>query len=264
MRRAVWYAVLPVVVAAIMLAVATPRQQPGHAAGGAGAVGLGLTATGEGVSCDPGPAPEACSIARGGQFTLVANIDTIPPDGFRSYTLAVDHPQLVSKEVRYVSKGVPATFPVSGIGTEGFLAGATTSLTPPAPATNYTGGLVEAQLDCPGVETSTTVSILVPPTGVRDVENVPLSITTVDRAGSKVAATLIVHCEAAPVTIGDVSCDGAVNSIDAALILQFGANLLTSLECADSADVNTDGATNSIDAALILQWDAGLLVSLPP
>ncbi len=62
---------------------------------------------------------------------------------------------------------------------------------------------------------------------------------------------------------GDVSCDGTVDFFDAALILQFGAGLLASLLCVESADVNGDGATNSIDAALILQLDAGLLDVLP-
>ena len=63
---------------------------------------------------------------------------------------------------------------------------------------------------------------------------------------------------------GDASCDGTVDSIDAALILQFSAGLLGSLACQEFADVNSDGTVNSIDAALILQFTAGLLDSLPP
>ena len=58
---------------------------------------------------------------------------------------------------------------------------------------------------------------------------------------------------------GDVNDDGSVNSIDAALILQFVADLLGTLTCLDRADVNVDGAVNSIDAALILQFVAGLI-----
>jgi alpha-tubulin suppressor-like RCC1 family protein len=61
---------------------------------------------------------------------------------------------------------------------------------------------------------------------------------------------------------GDVNCDGTVNSIDAALLLQFGAGLIASLACQDAADVNGDGNINAVDAALILQSDAGLIDSL--
>ncbi len=62
--------------------------------------------------------------------------------------------------------------------------------------------------------------------------------------------------------LGDVNCDGIVNSIDAALILQFVAGLVSSLPCAQNADVNHDGQVNSIDAAIILQYTAGLISHL--
>ena len=64
--------------------------------------------------------------------------------------------------------------------------------------------------------------------------------------------------------IGDVNCDGVVNAIDAAFILQFVAGLIMELPCPENADVNQDGSTNTIDAALILQFSAGLLGMLPP
>ena len=62
---------------------------------------------------------------------------------------------------------------------------------------------------------------------------------------------------------GDVDCDGVVNSIDAALILQVTAGLLGTLQCPGSADVSEDGNVDSVDAALILQFAARLLDSLP-
>jgi hypothetical protein len=67
-----------------------------------------------------------------------------------------------------------------------------------------------------------------------------------------------------PIVLGDVNCDGVVNSIDAALTLQHDAGMTISLGCPSGADVNEDGAANSLDAALILQYDAGLIPSLPP
>jgi acetyl esterase/lipase len=63
---------------------------------------------------------------------------------------------------------------------------------------------------------------------------------------------------------GNVNCQGGINSIDAALLLQYGAGLVASLSCIANADVNGDGHVNSIDAALVLQYVAGLLHNLPP
>ena len=62
---------------------------------------------------------------------------------------------------------------------------------------------------------------------------------------------------------GDVNCDGTANSVDAALILQFGAALLGFLDCHGAADVNRDNSVNAVDALLVLQYSAGLIPSLP-
>ena len=67
-----------------------------------------------------------------------------------------------------------------------------------------------------------------------------------------------------PFLVGDANCDGTVNALDAALILQFSAGLLNSLPCPMGADANADGTVNALDAALVLQFSAGLLRSLPP
>ncbi len=66
-----------------------------------------------------------------------------------------------------------------------------------------------------------------------------------------------------PHPVGDVTCDGVVNPIDAALILQHDVGLLPVLPCSGPADVNGDGVINPIDAQLILQYDAGLICCLP-
>lgn len=59
--------------------------------------------------------------------------------------------------------------------------------------------------------------------------------------------------------LGDVNCNGSVNSIDAALVLQLEAGLIDSLPCSANADMNNDGTINSLDAQLILQYSAGLV-----
>jgi hypothetical protein len=64
---------------------------------------------------------------------------------------------------------------------------------------------------------------------------------------------------------GDANCDGAVNSIDAMLVLQLEAGLMNTLQCPGFADVNWDHQANAVDATIILQMDAGLLDrTLPP
>ena len=64
------------------------------------------------------------------------------------------------------------------------------------------------------------------------------------------------------VLLGDVNCDDAVTSIDAALILQRVARLLQTLPCPENGDIDADGAVTSLDAVLILQFTAGLITSL--
>lgn len=61
---------------------------------------------------------------------------------------------------------------------------------------------------------------------------------------------------------GDANCDGVVNSIDAAIILQFAAGLIEAVGCPKSADVNGDSLVNAVDAVLVLQYIAGLIPSL--
>lgn len=58
---------------------------------------------------------------------------------------------------------------------------------------------------------------------------------------------------------GDTNCDGALNSIDAALVLQRVARLVNRVGCEDAADVNCDGDLTSSDAAIILQHSAALI-----
>lgn len=58
---------------------------------------------------------------------------------------------------------------------------------------------------------------------------------------------------------GDTNCDGDVDSVDAALVLQKDAALIATVACPQDADANHDGNINSIDASIILQFIAGLL-----
>ena len=68
---------------------------------------------------------------------------------------------------------------------------------------------------------------------------------------------------ARPVLLGDVNCDGSVDPIDAAFLLQLEAALIGELPCPDAGDVDGDGETTLIDATVILQYSSGLISSLP-
>jgi hypothetical protein len=73
--------------------------------------------------------------------------------------------------------------------------------------------------------------------------------------------------EVLPALVGDADCDGGTNSLDASIVLQQTAKLLTAHQHADlsrcRSDVNGNGRPDSIDAALILQYEAGILHELP-
>ena len=61
--------------------------------------------------------------------------------------------------------------------------------------------------------------------------------------------------------IGDGNGDGTLNSLDAALILKYDAELITDLTPLQLmlCDASGDGIVNSLDAAAILRYDAGLI-----
>ncbi len=67
-------------------------------------------------------------------------------------------------------------------------------------------------------------------------------------------------CTAAASATGDTNNDGNINSLDAAWVLQYDANLREDIQ---NGDVNGDGTVNSLDAAFILKYDAKLIESFP-
>ena len=111
---------------------------------------------------------------------------------------------------------------------------------------NNVFGPQKLEVNEPGAPTATPTS---PPTNTPPSTNTPVSTPTNTPS---------------PGLLGDVNCNQAVDAIDAALLLQLIAGLLSSLDCEADADVNLDGNSNSIDVALILQFIAGLLADLPP
>lgn len=65
--------------------------------------------------------------------------------------------------------------------------------------------------------------------------------------------------------LGDVNADGFINSLDAAQVLKYDAQLITFDEATlYTANTNGDGAIDSLDAAQILKYDAQLIDSFGP
>ena len=148
-----------------------------------------------------------------------------------------------------------------------------------SPTTGTPPVLATAPSDDP---TSTPIlppTVVVPPTPFPGVPPVPTSTvvpgpgplpttaftpTSTVAQGSPTTPTVTATLATSPsLGRGDVNCDQNVNSIDAALVLQLIAGLLSALDCEDDADVNQNGVVDSIDVAIMLQFIAGLVARLP-
>jgi hypothetical protein len=70
------------------------------------------------------------------------------------------------------------------------------------------------------------------------------------------------HAQETPPFLGDADCNDVVASIDAAVTLQYGASLSSSVPCPASADASTDESINAVDANLMLQMSAGLIAGI--
>ena len=187
----------------------------------------------------------------------------VEPDGLMIVSVIVfskEEPHVLS--VVWTNLGVPINPPTSTVtGTPPVLATAPSDSPTSTPEVPPTAEFPPTPFpDVPPVPTSTQVPGPLPTlTAVATLTGGPPSVTPTNTPPDTTPP---------PITTptlgrGDVNCDHNVDSIDAALLLQFNAGLLPSLACADDADVNQNGVINSIDAAIVLQFVAGLVPSLP-
>jgi parallel beta-helix repeat protein len=116
-----------------------------------------------------------------------------------------------------------------------------------------------------GIDCTPTITVTAVP-GTPTVTPQPTTPTTTPTLPAAGTPTPTRTRTATPTTqpgiCGDVNGVDGVNSIDAAIILQYSAGLLQTLIEPQNADTNGDGEIDSIDAALILQNVAGLLDEL--
>jgi plastocyanin len=76
-------------------------------------------------------------------------------------------------------------------------------------------------------------------------------------------ACALTWTDAAGRGVGDANCDDRVNSVDAVLVLQLTAGIVSTIACSEEADVDGSGEPNAFDAFLVLQLDAGLIDRFP-
>ena len=85
------------------------------------------------------------------------------------------------------------------------------------------------------------------------------AVVTVVIMVTAIIPTAMIGGLASSVLVGDVNGDGEIDEIDASLILQHTAELITlSEEQLGRGDVNADGETDPIDAAFVLMHSSGI------
>jgi hypothetical protein len=216
--------------------------------------------------------PASPNVAAGADINIQVNISNVTDtDGLGAYEFVLSFdPNVLAYEsfadgsfLGSTGRSVtclPARLDVDGdtIDDPGFvrLACATLSPTPAGPTGGGTLASVTLSTSCAGNSLIAFSKVnLSDPLG----EDIPPANTS----GATATVTGSPPCAAGGV-VGDSNCNGTVNAIDAALVLQNDAGLLGTIPCADLADANQNGSVNAIDATLILQYDAGFLAQLPP
>ncbi|MCH8008255.1 MAG: dockerin type I repeat-containing protein [Chloroflexi bacterium] len=244
----------------------------------------------KGGACDG----DTCVVPLGASFTLAVEVVGFPEGGYILAQTYIDMgSDLVYKpadapDVEFVWPDCVTSVALrNNLRDAQWLHSCITGLIPPLPASTYTGNLLELKLNCSEDDTSTEVRLIPTspqlinggtsfggPDGVRTVPktsnitvicgSVNSPTNTPSHTGTPVPPTFTpLPPTSTPVLFGDANCDGVVDAIDASLVLQLEAGLISALPCEEKADVNGDGLLNSLDAVLILQFAADLIPQLP-
>ena len=137
---------------------------------------------------------------------------------------------------------------------------ATDTPEPGATATPTDVGAPTSTLDATVVAMTPTPTPTSTSTPAPNSTSAPNSTPTADRKGTPLPTSTRTPPSQ---EVGDASCDGTVDPLDAALILQFAAGLTPALPCPRRADASGDGTVNPLDAALVLQFAGGFIDALP-
>ena len=230
-----------------------------------------------GGECDS----RTCAVAVGRAFTLSVEIIQGPTGGYvgaQSFInfgadLIYDVTATAAAEVAWTDC---ETFVAirSQLSPETVSHGCLTGLPPVQPTSTYTGVFVDLAFICTAEPSSTLVRLLPFGDPFAGTSGTKFVLETGESVAAKVSDLTIACIDLPTATstpaptssglVGDASCDGRVDALDAAFILQLSAGLITTLPCPDGGDANGDDVTNPVDAILVLQFAAGLLGSLPP
>ncbi|MCH8066061.1 MAG: hypothetical protein IIC90_09590 [Chloroflexi bacterium] len=200
-----------------------------------------------------------CDLPVGSDFTLAVDAFAVPENGYVAVLAAIDYGgDLIYNRVGSADDEI--VWPDAVLALRGDLApgiithGALSGILPPLPVSHYEGIFVEISMSCSADESSTEVRLLP--------EGDPNAVTSgaVFQERQDFDAPRIVP------QVGSLRvacCDARVTSVDALYILQREAALITAIPCGWDGDVDADGDIDSIDAALTLQFVAQLIAALP-
>ncbi len=264
----------------VILGVGVESFGPGQATAASGGPEMRLAVRSGAVCVD-----EVCAVPSGEMFTLAVEVVEGPPDGYVGAQSFVDFGSSLSYHATMAladeilwpecdtAIAVRSQLSAASV-THGCLSGLSAS----RPVSFYEGDLVVLAFSC-SVEASSTVVRLLPfGDPFAATSGTKFIVGTGETVAAKVGE-LTVECLAPPTPtptptstpgpspssfVGDANCDGTVNALDAALLLQLGADLIPAVPCPNRADANQDGDLNALDAALMLQFSAGLIGRLPP
>ncbi len=201
-----------------------------------------------------------CDMPVGSGFTLAVDAFAVPENGYVLMQSAIDYGgDLIYNRAGSADDEIVWPDAALALRTElgqgPILHGAITGLLPPLPASHYEGVFVEISMSCSANESSTEVRLLPlddPVAGTSGAAFEEPAIGDVRRTVPPQVGSLRVAC-----------CDDRVTSIDALFILQREAALIPAIPCGWDGDVDGDGDIDSIDAALTLQFVAQLIAALP-